>query len=246
MKGKNFQEIFGVEKKYLSFMQEMNISPYEWKIMQICPVLDKEALKYFDAWCDIYYSYYEELVRVYHMNLKDLYNYLMREEVEYWLFPNYIDYIDMAKTMRLDLKKKDVLFPKNFTEAHDKLYQEMEIMKDPEIDSKIKSLSNVLSLNDYEDDEYVIYPASSIEDLIEESQGQHNCVRTYGSKIASVDSEIYFMRKKSDALHSFVTIEVIDKKVVQARCKYNENPSKDVLEVIEKWEKNLIPVIKQK
>ncbi len=245
-KGKNFQEIFGVEKKYLSFMQKINISPYEWKVMQICPMLDKEALKYFGAWCDVYCSYYDEWVRVYHMNLKELYDYLKREEVEYWLFPDYIDYLDMANTMRLDLKKKDVLYPKNFMEAHDKLYQEMEIMKDPEIDSKIKSLSNVLKLNYYEDEDYVIYPASSIEDLIKESQDQHNCVRTYGEKVASVDSEIYFMRKKSDLNHSFVTIEVIDKKVVQARCKYNEDPSEDIWKVIEKWEKNLIPVIKQK
>ena len=97
----------------------------------------------------------------------------------------------------------------------------------------------------YEDDNYVIYPVSSIKDLVEESRQQKNCVRTYCERIADNECQIYLMRKKEDINKSFVTIEIHDNKIVQARLKYNEIPSEDIYKILKDWEKNLISVIAQ-
>jgi len=101
---------------------------------------------------------------------------------------------------------------------------------------------SILSFNKYEDDEYIIYPATSIQDLVEESRQQKNCVRTYCEAISNNESQIYFMRRKEELDKSFVTIEVNDKKIIQARVKYNELPSKEINEILNKWEQNLIPI----
>lgn len=73
---------------------------------------------------------------------------------------------------------------------------------------------------------------------------QANCVKTYGEYIAKNICQIYFLRKKNDVNKSFVTIEVKDNKVVQARIKYNELPTEEVNKVIRKWEKGFKVIYK--
>lgn len=148
----------------------------------------------------------------------------------------------MVNELKLDLKDKKILYPTNLREVHDELYNQIEIVRDPKIDEKIKSLAVVLSFNRYEDDEYVIYPATSIQDLIEESKQQKNCVRTYCKRVANNESQIYFMRKKSELEKSLVTIEVYKNRIIQARIKYNELPSQELMDILKKWEQTLIPI----
>ena len=61
--------------------------------------------------------------------------------------------------------------------------------------------------------------------------------------ISNNECQIYFMRKKADINKSFVTIEVRDTEIVQARIKYNCLPDKEINAILSKWEKGLIPVI---
>ena len=149
----------------------------------------------------------------------------------------------MAKEVHLDLKEKNVLYHQNLLEAHNNLYEQIEVLDDPEINEKIKNLANLLAINKYEDETYVIYPATSIADLVDESRQQKNCVRTYYKKIANYECQIYFMRYKTDITKSFVTIEVQNSAIVQARIKYNESPPDEVITILREWENNLIPII---
>ena len=50
---------------------------------------------------------------------------------------------------------------------------------------------------------------------------------------------IYFLRKKNNLAKSLVTIEVRNKKVVQAKTKNNHTPSNELMNIIKKWEKTL-------
>ena len=145
--------------------------------------------------------------------------------------------------MKLNLSDKSILFPKNFIEQHDKITSELIISNNPEINNRIESLSNVISLNNYEDDNFVIFPANSVDSLIDESSQQSNCVRTYCDRVSNNECQIYFMRYKSNINKSFVTIEVRNGKVVQARTKFNEEPSIEIMNIIKKWERTLIMVV---
>lgn len=138
------------------------------------------------------------------------------------------------------MKEKKVLFPSDLEKVHDKLSEEYILMENPEIDKKIKSVSNILSLNRYEDDKYIIFPVQSINGLVDESSQMHNCVRSYYERVADVKSEVYFMREKNSIEKSFVTVEVRKGKIVQARSKYNGDVSDAVWKVLRKWEKSLV------
>lgn len=236
--GKNFKEVFGIDKKYLPVMVENNITYNEFRILQIYPTTDIEIIRFFSSYCYLI-EMLSQKIKVDLIKLKD---YLLENGLSHHYICDYVDYIDMAKKLQLDLNDKKVLYPKNFIETHDELFTRVEVMKDPLINEKIKSLSCVLAFNRYEDDDYVIYPASSIEELIDESSQQHNCVRGYCERVADNDSQIYFMRKKTDLNKSLVTIEVHDREIVQARVKYNELPSEELNYILHKWEKNLIPI----
>ena len=44
----------------------------------------------------------------------------------------------MVNELKLDLKDKKILYPTNLREVHDELYNQIEIVRDPKIDEKIK------------------------------------------------------------------------------------------------------------
>ena len=127
-------------------------------------------------------------------------------------------------------------------EEHDKLELQIELTENKNVNDKITFLSNILNLNVYEDDNYIIFPARDIKSLIDESRQMHNCVRTYIDKVGENKCQIYFMRYKDNPKESFVTIEVRDNVVVQARCKYNKLPDNKINEVLNRFEKSLIPI----
>lgn len=240
--GKNFKEIFGVDKYLLPFMQENDITGQELRILSIYPTTDIQLLRFFSRYC--FDEPFIEIIKENKIDLKELKEYL--EDKNYSLYGNdYLDYLYMAKELKLNLKDKKVLYPNNLREAHDELYNQIEVVNNPIIDEKIKKLSYMLSFNKYEDNNYVIYPATSIKDLVDESRQQKNCVRTYCERVANNNSQIYFMREKQNLEKSLVTIEVNNKKIVQARVKYNELPSDELCEILHKWEQNLIPIVNE-
>lgn len=236
--GKNFKEIFGVDKMLLPFMVKYNIDSHEFKVLQLYPIEDINVISFFSG------TSYVGIELLYEMkiDLKKARDCLINNGLSKSYVSDYLDYIDMVKELRLDITDKNILYPKNLREAHDEVFNQIEVVKDPVIDKKIRNLSYMLALNKYEDEEYVIYPPSSIEELVDESRQQKNCVRTYCERISNNESQVYFMRKKSALDKSLVTVEVYANKIVQARVKYNELPSEELKTILDKWESKLIPI----
>lgn len=142
----------------------------------------------------------------------------------------------MAKTLGMDLKDKQIAYPKNIKEAHDKILEQYNISKNKIISKKIFKIAKNIKSSEYQDNKYVIFPAKSYEDLVEESKQQNNCVRTYAERIVEGECYIYFMRKLSDLNKSLVTVEVRDNTVVQKRTKNNEITTKEQDKFLQKWE----------
>lgn len=231
-----FEKTFGVDKKYFQFMKDINISFSQLEGMQVCPTTD---IKLLDLIIDDP-SIFKELS--FYSDLEKIIEYLKSQNLDYDNIYEYYDYIHCCRYMGLNMKDNKVLFPDNFYLEHNRLTQQMLITKDAEIDKKIQNLSKVLGLNIYEDEEYIIFPADSINSLIDESTQMSNCVRIYCERIANNECQIYFMRKKENPFKSFITIEVRGNKVVQARKKFNELPDKKEKEVINNWEKSIVSI----
>ena len=97
-----------------------------------------------------------------------------------------------------------------------------------------------LSINKYQNNKFIIFPALTVESLKDESKQQNNCVRTYAEKYATGTCDIYFMRDIKQPKKSLVTIEVKNNKVVQSRIKNNKSPDKKQLAFINKWEQKIL------
>lgn len=234
--GKTFKERFGVDKEFLSFMQEINIDYYELLGLQ----LSKCKNKYLLGCIGWEYDIAVELFKIISFNMDEFGKFLEKQSIN--RIPEYFDYIRMSIELGYDITDKKVLYPENFMQVHDRLFLQYEILKNTEIENSIKSLSNVLGFNLYEDDKYIIFPANSIESMIDEGSQQHNCLRTYISSYGNNECQIYFMRAKSEKDKSFVTIEVRNNKIVQARARFNEEPSKEIMSILRKWESTLLLV----
>ena len=233
---KNFKNTFGVDKKYYSFMKDIDISVSQLNALRICPTTNIDLINFIST--DTFL--FEELSE--YVKVDKIKMYFEKEKLDYHNIYEYYDYIRCCKHLSLDMEDKNILFPKEFIRAHDKITGEMVIATDPKINERIHTLSNLLLLNKYEDDKYVIFPAVSVESLIDESSQMSNCVRNYCLDVSNNECQIYFMRYKDNLSKSLITIEVRDGKIVQARAKFNELPSDEIIKVLRKWEKNIIPI----
>ncbi len=222
----------------LSFMIKNNFVYNDFRALQLCDTLDMSLINFISKNLE----YIEDILGITNVDLKTLKNYFEKNKLDDEYILEYLDYIKMANELGLDLKSKKILFPDDLKNEHDKLYLEITMINEPKINEKINELSQLLQLNEYQEDNYIIIPASSIESLIDESDQQHNCVRTYCKDYSNNKTQIYFLRKKDNMSKSFVTIEVKNGKVVQARCKYNELPDEKIKKIIDNWEKTIIPI----
>ena len=230
----SFKKTFGVDKKYYSFMKNINIDGLQLEALKLYPTTDINMLNFIkdNLWL-------VQLILKY-VNLDKALAYLKAQGLNISNLHEYGDYIRCCEEMKLNLKDHNVLFPKHFIKEHDKVTSEILISKDHLIDKRINSLANFLMLNKYEDDKYVIFPADCVNSLIDESSQQSNCVRTYCEMISNNECQIYFMRYKNNLKKSFVTIEVRNNKVVQAKTRFNVEPTTEIMNIIKKWEQKLI------
>lgn len=152
----------------------------------------------------------------------------------------YYDYLKMAKKAKLDLKNKRILYPSNIIQAHDDVLKQVEVVRNKKYNNSIKRRYKELEDNLYYDNKYIIYPVKTIDELVQESLEQNNCVRTYAERICKKECDIYFMRLLSDKDKSLVTVEVRNNKVVQQRIKNNQDTTKEQKHFLKQWEKEVL------
>ncbi len=220
-----FEDVFKLDKSYLNFMVENNITYDELNVLKKIKIKDYELIKYFS---NIYSL--DELLK--YCKPYDLMNYHIKNKDIY----TYRDYISMAKQQKMNLKDKSILYPKNLKEKHDDLQHQIQVRKDKFIAKQIKKRYEKIKTNKFQNKKYIIYPVKSIEELVDESSQQNNCVKTYAERVAKGQCDIYFMRLLEDVNHSLVTIEVINNKVVQARIKNNQSTTPEQEKILKKFE----------
>jgi len=78
----------------------------------------------------------------------------------------------------------------------------------------------------YETEKYMIFMPTSLCEILDEAQSQHNCLARYVFRAAYYNTIILFMREKAHETESFITIEVEDGVIRQALKAYNATPNK--------------------
>lgn len=229
----SFYGVFGLDKSYLEFMQEFDIDINQLNSLRHCKIKNIDIINFV---CDCL----EVGLDKYKLDYYKLYDLFKINNYDGFYLDEYVDYLDMASNLGYDLNDKKVLYPEDLLLEHNNLMTKINTVSDPEINNRINNISNNLKFNLYEDDKYIIFPADSVEEMVNEATNQQNCLVMYCDPYSRGDSEIYFLREKNNINESLVTIEVKNRKVIQARCKYNELPSKELSDIIKQFEKNLV------
>lgn len=131
------------------------------------------------------------------------------------------DYVEAAKKIGLDVKKKSVLFPSDFKQAHDTATAAAAEMKNAGVSKKIKE--RMLGI-EFEKNGLMVLEADSVKSLNLESAQLNHCVRTYADKVAAGRCRIFFIRQIENPDKSFYTLEA-DPKGKFVQCRGNRNCS---------------------
>lgn len=154
----------------------------------------------------------------------------------------YFDYLKMRQQRGYDLNNKIFLWPRNLRTAHDLMVEEInqgQIQKrEKEVQEKFPGIrKNYRKLRNryfFEDEEFLIRPARSAEEIVREGRILHHCVGgdNYLMKHESGTSTILFLRRKESPEEPYITIEIDGTRICQWYGAYDRKPDQ---EIIEKW-----------
>lgn len=139
----------------------------------------------------------------------------------------YIDYIHQCRELNLNLLDKAVLFPKNLYQRHQEQVLQIKLVAEEETKKKFAKAQKRLQKYNYQNAIYCIVPPASPQELILEGEAMHNCVGSYIDRITKGMTDVVFLRRLKNIDKSFVTIEIRDNKIVQARAKHNKDIEDD-------------------
>lgn len=227
-----FKQIFGVDKTYYQFMKKYNITKSELKILQIYSIKDIRTVKFLER-----YEHVLEDIKKY-TTIDNFIKYFRKKRLKDAIL--YRDYLNFAQQLGFNLKDKKYLFPDKLKLMHDKYENQIKILKQKQVIEDIAKRFEILNKNTFENKEFIIFPAISIESLFEESKQQNNCVKTYAEKYANGECDIYFMRKIANPKQSLVTVEVKNNKVIQKRTKNNDKTNTKQDKFLKMWQEKVL------
>lgn len=236
----SFQSIFGVPKTFYPFMKQNDITYRQLKILRLLQEPNMKKIHYLETFTSYYndeIDTFKEISKYIKLNRFIQYSKMKHHKIDIHM---YKDYLRFAKLLGLDLKNNRYAFPKNLKESHDELEKQYKINNKKIINLAIVKRSNELSKKTFKDNRFIVFPATSIKALQDESSQQNNCVRTYAEKYAEGICDIYFMRNVDSPKKSLVTVEVNDNRVVQSRIKNNKLPTEQQLRFLKKWEQKVL------
>lgn len=157
------------------------------------------------------------------------------------ILDEYRDYLRMCEEQQYDMGSTFVLFPRDLTQAHDRLSDYIKAKLDAEQKRKFLALYRHVSKTlCFEKDGLKIAFPKSPKDIVAEGNALRHCVGGYVSRVANAECIILFLRRAEKTKESFYTIEVRDGKVAQVRGLQNCEPTPEVKTFITDWKQEVL------
>lgn len=201
-------------------------------LMYICSDWDGNELRY------TYGNKFFDICNKYGYTPKSLLNYIDYLVTYEAIAPDYpskiLREIDDNCNMLSQMSDKYDRYPRHFLTSHQitsRTYQRWKEQFNEELFSKRVNKKMEIVINGYK----FIYP-SKTEDIKNEAVQQSNCVVSYIDRVINGQCDIIFMRNANTPNESLVTVEIRNKKVVQARRRFNESVTDEQQKVLNKYE----------
>ncbi len=225
---------YKIVQKHLKFIKKYNLDSEDIYILKF---LNEENLPLIKKYKNCCYDISERIPENICVDLKEIDKRILNIEGN---FTEYADYLRICQLLSYNMKDKNILYPEDAISAHDRVVNLYEVMKNKENQKKIKKRYNQIKNTTFSDDQFIIFPVKKVEELIDESKQQNNCVKTYASSIASGKCDIYFMRYVACPDKSLVTVEVKNHRVVQQRTKNNRDTTEEQKRFLKEWETSIL------
>ncbi len=225
---------YKIIQKHLKFIKKYNLDSEDIYILK---VLNEENLPLIKKYKNYCYDISERIPEDICFDLKEVDKRILNIEGN---FTEYADYLRTCQLLSYNMKDKNILYPEDVISAHDRVVKLYEVVKNKENQKKIRKRYNQIKNTTFSDDQFIIFPVKKVEELIDESKQQNNCVKTYASSIASGECDIYFMRYVACPDKSLVTVEVKNHRVVQQRIKNNRDTTEEQKRFLKEWETSIL------
>lgn len=179
-------------------------------------------------------------------NLKKAIRYIERQSKKENLSPTGIlmlwgDYMRDAKKLNYDLEKETLHYPSHLKEMHDRVAIVIKTLGVKAYEQAVSKRAKELEQFAFSNEEYLIRPAQSAKEFVEEGTKLDHCVAGYVQDHAGGETAIFFIRKLSNPEEPYFTLEFDEKRqtVRQNRGFKNCEPPAEVTQFVRQWLKEL-------
>lgn len=135
----------------------------------------------------------------------------------------YADYLGECEKLGYDMTDKAVLFPRDLRTAHAHTMAQIKYQQNQELETDYEKKRRPIMKRKYEWAAMgmVVIVPEHVSDLIAEGERQHNCVGGYMERVANGQTDVVFIRKDKEPEQSYITMEIHNGRIIQARTKNN-------------------------
>lgn len=245
MEKKSLLKALGVDRQLLDMAVKMNASFLQFKTLKVVSEsgyrLSRQQVEWYAGECG---SEITKKMLAYGHPVKMM-NYICRLLEEGLRTGDYVDYLEEVRVLHIG-RTEDVLFPKNFRSAHERLSEQRRDMeeevrkatirkKDRMLQEMLPELKELYTGTKAEGSFVMVLPTCK-EDFNREGRENHNCVGgSCFDKMLEGRSVVLFLRKAEAPDNAFCTVEMDGARIVQCRAIRNSAPPKEVKEFMERY-----------
>lgn len=253
--GNTFAEVLGIRAQYLPLYQKYDVTMPEHAAIKACG----------DTWVDeeMFLKMREMDVEEYEIvrhsgflktaaTIKKSINYLYKQfklnhgNLDFCQLSDlWHDYLQMSVLINVDISNKQIKFPKNLTDAHNKLMVRTAAVKDKIRAEKVKRAFETIynGIPQYHTQKYQIVFPQSEADFLREGQQLNHCVGcgTYFKRHIEGVCMIFFIRKAEEPDKPYFTTEVnvVKRTIVQLYGSHDCQAPKEIWNFVEQFCKHI-------
>lgn len=245
----NFIEIFDKKdvQQITRFIEVLNIACKEKRYSyQQDNLLERRIIKVLNILENINVIGYinKDLNKILNYLVKSIFNTYqcelrLKDIIEYLSL--YTDYLNMREDINDETME---LYPIFLKKSHDNL---INILNNNNKDSirltneeKISFIKNSKSakIYEYENDKYIVKAPRNYFELLNEGKELNHCVGSYAKLVARGNTNIMFVRYKVEESISFMTLEIKNNQIIQAKKKGNSYPKGEEIKFLKEYAKS--------
>lgn len=154
------------------------------------------------------------------------------------LLSDWRDYIRYAEILKYNFKRDSNLFPPDVLKAHNRArwinsvqHMEKDIVAIQKMSGRLNSMYRFAGMG------FIIRAPFSADEIIKEGSELLHCVASYMDRIAVSETTILFIRREDKPDKPFFTLEIRDGRVRQLRGFDDCEPTAEVQNFVDLWEK---------